>query len=78
MNKIPEAVVVDTATGDTWFKDATGQPFTLDYAERFASQFNESCKPEHRTYVVRQLVPVGETRCTACGGPVGSVCWRCA
>ena len=78
MQKIPAAVVVMTDTGHVIANDMRGDPLTVEEATAMAREYNDACKPEHRTAVVRELVPVGETRCTACGDPVGSVCWRCA
>ena len=54
----PTHAVVDTHDGYTWVKGADGQLFTLKSATEFADTRNDGCKPAHRTYVVRALVPV--------------------
>lgn len=74
--KFPAAVAVDTQDGYVFRNAEDGVMFTVETAQAFADRRNEHLKVP--TYRVFELVPVGETKCTACGQPVGSICWRCA
>jgi hypothetical protein len=58
MEKIPEAVIVSTDTGHVVSNDMAGNPLTVEEANALAREYNDACKPEHRTAKVFKLVPV--------------------
>lgn len=59
--------VVDERDGMTWVKDGTGALMDAARARALAGQWNEGCKPGHRTYAVYRLV-----RHTSAPDPPGS------